>query len=97
MIRILGALLMTTTACTAVPPGEEPPREVGAGACTVTGLGDLVGQPATSELGGEALRRSGARTLRWIRPGDAVTMDYREDRLNVHLDAENRVERFQCG
>ena len=88
---------MMTMACAAVPPGEEPPREVGVGACTTEGLQDLAGQPATSALGVEAMRRSGARALRWIRPGDAVTMDYREDRLNVRLDAENRVEAFNCG
>ena len=97
MRPLVGALAMMTMACTAVPPEDEAPREVGAGTCTTSGLQDLAGQAATSELGAEALRRSGARTLRWIRPGDAVTMDYREDRLNVHLDAENRVERFQCG
>ena len=67
------------------------------GACTTEGLQELAGQPATSELGAEAMRRSGARALRWIRPGDAVTMDYRQDRLNVRLDAENRVEGFDCG
>jgi Peptidase inhibitor I78 family len=99
MIRYSGALLLMTMACTAVPPDEEAPREVGASGhvCSTEGLASLVGQPATSELGADALQRSGARTLRWIRPGDAVTMDYREDRLNIHLDDENRVERFQCG
>jgi hypothetical protein len=88
-----------TMACAAVPPEEEPPVEVGNSGyrCGVQGLQDLVGRPATSELGTEALRRSGSRTLRWIRPGDAVTMDYREDRLNVRLDAANRVEGFTCG
>ena len=92
-----GALLMNM-ACAAVPPEDEP-REVGASGyrCDASGLADLVGRAATSELGGDALRRSGARTLRWIRPGDVVTMDYREDRLNVHLDGQNRVERFNCG
>ena len=67
------------------------------GRCNADGLGNLVGQAATAELGADALRRSDARTLRWIRPGDAVTMDYREDRLNIHLDAAGRVERFACG
>jgi hypothetical protein len=71
--------------------------EPGSGSCNADRLGNLVGRERTSELGAEALRRSGARQLRWIRPGDAVTMDYREDRLNIHLDAQGRVERFQCG
>jgi len=99
MRRFAGVLLLMTMACTTMTPEEETPQDVGASdhACTTEGLQPLVGQPATSELGADALRRSGARTLRWIRPGDAVTMDYREDRLNVHLDERNNVQRFDCG
>ena len=67
------------------------------GACRAEGLDDLVGRPATGELGAEAMRRSGATRPRWIQPGDAVTMDYSESRLNIHLDAGNRVERLACG
>ena len=89
---------MMTMACAAVPPDGEP-GENGSSSyrCDAGGLEDLVGRPATADLGGEALRRSGARTLRWIRPGDAVTMDFRDDRLNIHLDAQHRVERLACG
>ena len=68
-----------------------------AGTCRADGLGDLVGRPADAALGAEAMRRSGATRLRWIRPGDMVTMDYSAVRLNVHLDARGRVERFACG
>jgi hypothetical protein len=98
---LAGGLLVMTMACAPVPPaegqGEPPPRVEGAGECDAAGLGDLVGRPATTELGAEALRRSRARTLRWIRPGDMVTMDYRSDRLNIRLDAQHRVEAFSCG
>jgi hypothetical protein len=66
-------------------------------ACTITNLGGLVGQQATQRLGTEALRLSNSRTIRWIRPGDAVTMDYRLDRLNILLDASNVVTSFNCG
>ncbi len=60
-------------------------------------LGPLVGRARSEALGAEAQRLSGAGRLRWIRPGDAVTMDYRTDRLNIHLDAQDRVEHFSCG
>ena len=52
---------------------------------------------ASSALGSELLRASGARTVRWVQPGMRVTMDYREDRLTVHLDERNRVVRATCG
>lgn len=72
--------------------GNEAPRQ-----CTADPVQDLVGRPATAELGQDALTRSNSRALRWIRPGDAVTMDFRQDRLNIHLDARGAVERITCG
>ena len=97
-MRMLLPVLLATLACTTVP-AEEEPVNVGETMtpCRSEELGDLIGRPATAELGAEAMRRSGARALRWIRPGDAVTMDYREDRLNVRLDGAGRVEGFACG
>ena len=83
-------LALALIGCATIPP--EP-----SGQCNAGRLSDLVGRPATAELGAEALRRSGALRLRWIRPGDVVTMDFSPQRLNVHLDAGGRVERFACG
>ncbi len=34
---------------------------------------------------------------RIIRPGTAVTQDYRPDRLNVHINNKGRIERIACG
>jgi hypothetical protein len=79
--------------CATIAPPETP----SAGQCRADSLGELVGRPADAALGAEAMRRSGALRLRWIRPGDMVTMDYSAQRLNVHLDAQGRVERFACG
>ncbi|MGZ8282048.1 MAG: I78 family peptidase inhibitor [Allosphingosinicella sp.] len=103
MKPVAGGLLLMTMACAPTPPagGSENGVPVEAvdegGQCSAEGLTDLVGRPATSEVGAEAMRRSGARALRWIRPGDAVTMDFRLDRLNVRLDGQNRVESLDCG
>lgn len=74
-------------------PANDDPRY----ACSITNLGGLVGQEATQRLGTEAMRLSNSRTIRWIRPGDAVTMDYRLDRLNIMLNASNVVTEFRCG
>ncbi|HST35160.1 MAG TPA: I78 family peptidase inhibitor, partial [Allosphingosinicella sp.] len=56
-----------------------------------------VGRARSDSLVAEVARRSGARRVRWIRPGDAVTMDYSAERLNVHLDEQGRILRFACG
>ncbi|HMO68727.1 MAG TPA: I78 family peptidase inhibitor, partial [Novosphingobium sp.] len=42
-------------------------------------------------------RATGARTLRWMPPRTAVTMDYRADRLTVSYDDNRIIERISCG
>ena len=37
------------------------------------------------------------RKTRIFGPGAALTMDFREDRVNVELDAADRVVRIYCG
>ena len=66
-------------------------------ACDATRVQGLIGQTATQALGTEAVRGSGSRTMRWISPGMAVTMDYREDRLNIEIDAAGTISRVTCG
>lgn len=100
MRLVAGAALMMTSACMTPTEGEEalPVHGVTPGYhCDASGAQGLIGQPATEALGTRALELTGARTIRWIQPGQAVTMDYREDRLNISLNARNRVERISCG
>jgi peptidase inhibitor I78 family protein len=101
-MRPILAATLAIIGCAAVPRAEPPPPAPPPPApdglpCSAEGLEDLLGRPASQAVGAEAMRRSGARMLRWIRPGDAVTMDYSEHRLNVHLDERGRVQRFECG
>lgn len=72
-----------------VPPGSKCVQS--------TALDTYVGQPASTELAARLMGASRAPKLRWVAKGTMVTMDYREDRLTVWLDANNRVERATCG
>lgn len=65
--------------------------------CQNDRLGQFVGRPATAELGAEIMRVSGARNLQWIAAGTMVTMDFRQDRVRVSLDEQNKVQRVSCG
>ncbi len=80
-------------------PIEEdvPTRDDARFTCNAAPVQGMIGRTATPELGAEAVRASKARTMRWIAPGTVVTMDYRIDRLNIHLDARNKVTRIVCG
>jgi hypothetical protein len=95
MIRSAPLLLALAgcAAATAAPEPAPPPE----GKCDIAPLQRFVGQPATADLAAEAQRLSGARTVRWKAPGMAVTMDYRPDRLNIEIDAAQKVVSFDCG
>ncbi len=95
MIRLL-PLLLLATACAPAPARDQTPV-MGGGACDAAPVQDLVGKPSGEALGADALARSGAKVMRWIRPGQVVTMEYREDRLNLHLDDKGVVARINCG
>ncbi|GAA4759282.1 hypothetical protein GCM10023264_29950 [Sphingomonas daechungensis] len=66
------------------------------GKCSTDKLGAFVGRDATSDTAAELVRESGAKVLRWAPKGSMLTMDFREDRLTVHLDANNKIERLDC-
>ena len=61
----------------------------------------LCGADLRTEFLGQSLTALQAAGLppgaRVIRPGDAVTEDYSDQRLNVDLDANDRVTRLWCG
>jgi hypothetical protein len=95
-----GGLLIAMTAACATPPAAnaDEVQDRGTGRrCDADRAQGLVGRPASQALGAEAVRLTGAGALRWISPGAMATMDYREDRLNIHLDGDNRVAKISCG
>ena len=59
--------------------------------CGAQSLQGVIGDPVST------LDEGVVADARVIRPGDAVTMDYRPDRLNIYLDLQDVVERVTCG
>ncbi|MGE7204466.1 I78 family peptidase inhibitor [Sphingomonas sp. NPDC019816] len=95
MMRLLTvAALLPVMACTTTPKPEDAPGLLD---CGETRVADLLGKPWTEAMRAPTLKRTGARTIRVIAPGDAVTMDYRTDRLNIETDAAGRVTKVRCG
>lgn len=67
------------------------------GACNADAVQSLVGQASSEAITEQARVDSGAASVRVLSPGDAATMDYREDRLNIMLDADGVIESVRCG
>lgn len=75
-------------------PAFPPPAE---DTCGSAPLARHAGAQATDEVRAAIAATLGERRVRYISPGDAVTMDYAPSRLNVELDAEGRIVRLRCG
>ncbi|MBA3526363.1 MAG: I78 family peptidase inhibitor [Pseudomonadota bacterium] len=79
-------------------PAQVAPAAAAPGAeCNNAGLDRFAGQPATAASGSEMLRVSRARTIRWVRPGMMITMDFNPQRLTVYLARGNVIQRASCG
>lgn len=79
----------------------EAPRVVEQGGapqrCNPDALRGLQGQLASQAVVDKAVKDSGARHARVAKPGMAMTMDFREDRLTLQVDENNRIVSASCG
>lgn len=88
-VLLLPAGLM---ACASYPTPMPGPVRCNAGAAE-----RFVGREARGGVVQRARAAARARTVRVIRPGQAVTMDFRSDRLNVEVDGRNWIRAVRCG
>lgn len=73
-------------------PGEAPAQ------CSADAAQSYIGQDADEATVAQAKTAAGATgPVRVIKPGQAVTMDFRADRLNVEVDDGNAIVRITCG
>lgn len=104
---LLISCALPLSACSSPPPKntEQPPQAVvdplptgiGNGTkCDPEAVKGLEGKAATGTLVEEAVKKSGAKHARVVKPGMAVTMDFREDRLTIQVDEQNRITSIGC-
>ncbi len=65
-------------------------------ACSIARAEGFVGQQG-DVIAERARDAAGANSVRTIRPGQQVTMDFRGDRLNLKLNAQGIVTGVSCG
>lgn len=95
MIRTLIALGMAMALSACVAPTTVPP--VTPGICQVAPDAPLQGHRVSPEVENRAREVSGATIVRVIRPGQAVTRDFNQSRINLQLDTYDVVVRAYCG
>ncbi len=95
---VLAAALPLAACAAGEAPAEStptpPPAEM---TCKADAAQSYVGQTATPDIGGAIVKATGARTLRWGPPRSAMTMDYRQDRVNVMYDDAYKITQVTCG
>lgn len=83
------------------PAADRPPPTIvdgGArGTCDEKAAAGFVGRTVSETVSDQAKAAAGARGVRIIRPGMAVTMDHRAGRLNLHVDDKGVINRVTCG
>jgi hypothetical protein len=100
LIPALAAL--TLAACTqkSAPPAPPPPPDITHTTdeeCAAQRLGRFLNELPTDDVMARIRGVVGERPIRTIHPGDAVTMDFAPQRLNVELGDDSRIKRFRCG
>ena len=74
-----------------------PEKEAGGFECSAEAAQYAVGQKTSVELGSELMKKTGSKTLRWMPPRTAATMDFRNDRLNIAYDDSMVITQISCG
>lgn len=93
------AILPVVTALTvaACQPATPRPDRPSSGMCHADRLYRLNGLKRSPAVARSAEQVSGARSIRWVAPGEMVTMDYRADRLTISVDEKGRITGARCG
>lgn len=88
-------LALSVGACATMPP--PPQGQPVTGACNAENARWAIGQGVTDEVVNRVLRDSNSRDARVIEPGQAVTMDFRGDRVNIELNERGAITGVRCG
>lgn len=89
----------TPTSAPAAPQADPAlsTSEEGDANCGADKLGRWLNVLPTDDVKSQIAATVGRRAIRYIAPGDAVTLDFSPSRLNVELGADGRIKLFRCG
>lgn len=94
------ASLLTLAACTSGAPVDDPQKAAGPSteaSCNAKSAQDFVGQPFGNDTLARVQAAAGAREVRLLRPDSVITKDFKVGRVNVVVDASQRIVRVHCG
>lgn len=99
LVTLCVAVSMLAGCASSAPmqPASAGPQVSGDGTCHADRVAWAVGKSADEPTMKAVWKQSGSGLIRPIAPGQAVTRDFRPDRINVYLDAGNVITKVGCG
>jgi hypothetical protein len=89
--------LVALAGCIPKADAEQTPAAPVAGKCDAASVQKYLGQKFTAKLAEQIKSETGAVAMRTGFEGDPVTMDYREDRLNIFYNRDMVITVANCG
>lgn len=93
--RAAALAFLLLCAASALPVRAEPvaPDDT----CSLAITARFIGARAVEEVRNTVGQIARPHPVRWIAPGQAITLDHNPQRLNVILDEEGRIAVMRCG
>lgn len=79
------------------PPPASDGEPVSVQTCDATLAAWAIGKAPDDATVAKIIADTHSRNARVVKPGQPMTMDYRQDRVNVMLDASGKIEQLTCG
>jgi hypothetical protein len=92
VLPLLGTTLALLQGCANLTKPAAPVAR-----CDQAAVQFALGQSFGPQLEREVRARSGAQQVRWLSPGQMVTMEFNPGRLNLTLDGRGQVVKASCG
>ena len=87
-------LALPLVACAPMPPSAPPPMDY---QCVAEAASWAIGNRVTDQVVERIRVDTHSESARVIRPGEAVTLDFRHDRVNVKLNERDAIVGISCG
>jgi hypothetical protein len=97
VVPLAATLVLSLAACAPMPPttgGPLPPATI---QCVAEPGAWAIGKAATAEVVERIRMDTHSRIARVLRPGQAVTMEFSAERVNVNVNDRNAIIGVTCG
>lgn len=93
-IGVAARALLPLCAASALPVQAGP---IAPDSCSLALTARFVGARAVAEVRSAVGQIARPHPVRWIAPGQAITLDHNPERLNVIVDENGRIAVMRCG